>query len=159
MPSSVLDIELGDTTAGLFDVLNVSGNASLAGTVNILQSGGYVARVGDRFGILNAASVSGTFGAVISPAVYRVTPVYGASFVSLNADSLTLFPDTLLSSIQSFAALPNAGLGLGAKNFLGTNNAAQTASFFNALLESAPTAAIGLDDGGLLIQQSSDEDF
>lgn len=118
MPSSVLDIELGGATAGLFDVLNVSGNASLAGTVNILQSGGYVARAGDRFGILNAASVSGTFGAVISPAVYRVTPVYGASF-----------------------------------------DAAQTASFFNALLDSAPTAAIGLDDGGLLIQQSSDEAF
>lgn len=55
-------------------------------------------------------------------------------------------PDpTFLSSTQGFSPLPNTGSGSGANNNAGTNNDIPSPSTFNALLESAPSAAIGLD--------------
>ena len=58
-------------------------------------------------------------------------------------------PDpTLLSATLGFSPLPNTGSGSGANNSAGTNNDIQSPSTFNALLESAPSAAIGLDGFG-----------
>ena len=58
-------------------------------------------------------------------------------------------PDpTLLSATLGFSPLPNTGSNSGANNNAGTNNDIQSPSTFNALLESAPSAAIGLDGFG-----------
>jgi hypothetical protein len=60
-----LDIAIGGTTAGTkYDQLNVSGAASLKGTLNLSLIGGFVPTVGSTFEILNAGSVTGTFSTV-----------------------------------------------------------------------------------------------
>lgn len=140
---SVLDIELGGTSQGLFDVLNVNGTASLAGTVHALQFGGFVPNVGDSFTFLNASSVSGTFATVISPVAFRVTAGYGANFTTLTAVLATL-PPVDPSVFIDPSGFPNTGSPTGADNNAGTNTN-QSTTTFNALLETAPPAAIGGD--------------
>jgi autotransporter-associated beta strand protein len=56
---SMLNVELQGAATGSFDVVNVSGAASLAGNINIILLGGFVPTSGNVFPILNAASVSG----------------------------------------------------------------------------------------------------
>ena len=162
--SSVLNLELGGIAAGQFDMINVSGSATLGGTANTLQSGGFIANVGDTFTVLTANSVNGNFAAVNSPAAFTVMPVIGADNVSLSVASVTptMPPITqtqtdaaintalpsVFTSVLDVSALPNAGSPSGADNSAGSTSSAQTTSSFNALLEAAPTAAIGLESGG-----------
>lgn len=166
--TSVLDIDLGGTAPGLFDVINIEGSASLAGTVNALPSNGYVGSIGDNFKFLNAASVNGVFNTVNSPTAFTAMPRYGTSFAALTVSSLappprvmptpsirtlpqTPPPDpTLIASTLGFSPLPNTGSGSGANNAAGTNNLTSSSpSAFNALLEAAPSAAIGADGNNL----------
>jgi hypothetical protein len=87
--SGVLNIELGGPTAGSqFDQLNVTGNTSLGGTLNIslLPNLGHVCGV--SFPILNAGSVSGTFSSInglSQPGGMTITPTYSASRLTLTA--------------------------------------------------------------------------
>jgi len=161
--SSMLNLEFGGTAAGQFDTLAVSGSATLGGTANALQSDGFIANVGDSFTVLTANSVSGSFAAVNSPAAFTVMPVLGADTVSLSVASVTptMPPITqtqtdaainsalpsVFTSVLDVSALPNAGSPSGADNTAGSTSSTQTTSSFNALLEAAPTAAIGLDGG------------
>jgi hypothetical protein len=146
MPGSILDIELAGTAPTLFDVLNVSGSAAVAGTLNVLQFGNYVAAVGDSFAILNANSVSGTFGSVVSPGAFAVNTSYGAASITLSVPlSTTTLPPVDPSVFVDFSGLPNTGSGIGSENNAGTSSNTQTTTTFNALLESAPSAAIGID--------------
>jgi fibronectin-binding autotransporter adhesin len=62
--TSFLDIDLGGTTSGTFDVLNISGSASLHGTLNIAALTGFTPTVGEQFDILNYSSETGTFSTV-----------------------------------------------------------------------------------------------
>lgn len=57
----VLDIELAGTDDGEFDVLEVSGDAALDGTLEVSLLDGFVPEVGDRFVVLTAGAVSGGF--------------------------------------------------------------------------------------------------
>ena len=50
--SGVLDIKLGGTAAGQFDQLNVTGNATLAGTLAVSLVGGFTPQSGDSFQII-----------------------------------------------------------------------------------------------------------
>jgi hypothetical protein len=60
-----LNIAIGGTTAGTkYDQLNVTGAATLMGTLNLSLLNGFVPTVGSTFEILNASSVSGTFSTV-----------------------------------------------------------------------------------------------
>jgi hypothetical protein len=60
-----LDVTLGGTTAGTqYDQLNVSGTATLNGTLNVTLASGYKPAVGTQFDILNASSISGTFSTI-----------------------------------------------------------------------------------------------
>jgi hypothetical protein len=57
-----LDVTIGGKTAGTqYDQLNVTGTASLDGTLNITLAAGYTPKVGNTFDILNASSISGAF--------------------------------------------------------------------------------------------------
>ncbi|HET6426950.1 MAG TPA: PEP-CTERM sorting domain-containing protein, partial [Phycisphaerae bacterium] len=60
----VLAIELGGTEAGQFDVLNVTGDANLAGTLALGLIGGYDPNYGDSFQVLTAAAVIGVFDTI-----------------------------------------------------------------------------------------------
>jgi hypothetical protein len=61
----VLNIAIGGTTAGTqYDQLNVTGAATVNGTVNLSLISGFVPALGNTFDILTAGSVSGTFSTV-----------------------------------------------------------------------------------------------
>jgi hypothetical protein len=75
--SGVLNISIGGTTAGTkYDQLNITGSATLKGTLNLSLIKGYVPAVGNTFDILTASTVSGTFskvtGTSISPTEHFV---------------------------------------------------------------------------------------
>ena len=65
-----LKIELGGTTAGTqYDQVNVTGNLTLDGTLQVLLINGFVPHVGDIFHILNWGTLSGSFTALQFPAI------------------------------------------------------------------------------------------
>ena len=57
---ATLDIELGGSSPDLFDVLNITGTATLAGSMNISLINNFTPTPGDLFPILSAADVFGT---------------------------------------------------------------------------------------------------
>ena len=72
-----LAAELGGTTAGAnYDVLNVSGAATLNGTLSLALFGGYTGSVGDLYTLINAGRVSGVFSNIAVPAGYGFSETY-----------------------------------------------------------------------------------
>src|SRR5262249_7811576 len=58
-------IEIGGHTAGVdFDRIDVSGNAILAGTLDVTLTGGFTPALGDTFPFMTYGSRSGSFGIV-----------------------------------------------------------------------------------------------
>ena len=63
--SGTLRIEVAGASPGQYDVLAVSGRASLGGRLQLIRVGGFVLRVGDRISFLTAGGgISGTFANV-----------------------------------------------------------------------------------------------
>ncbi len=96
--TGTLAIELGDIgTPGVeYDLLAVSGNATMGGTLNIAAVNGLVLQAGQTFIIVTAGAVSGTFATVNWPAGVTGNVVYTATTVELNVISGTL-PLNLIS--------------------------------------------------------------
>ena len=66
--SNTLFIELGGLAAGTeFDVLEIGGQADLGGTLDVSLLGGFTPSAGDRFDVLTAALVQGTFDTKLLP--------------------------------------------------------------------------------------------
>jgi hypothetical protein len=87
--SGVLNIKIGGLTAGTqFDQLNITGSASLNGTLNVGLIDGFFPNMGDNFAILTFASESGNFttenGLILggSPS-RRFNPVFSATALTL----------------------------------------------------------------------------
>jgi hypothetical protein len=60
--AGAFDVDLGGATAGTqYDVLNISGTASLAGALNVDLISGFKPTVGETFDIMNYTSETGTF--------------------------------------------------------------------------------------------------
>jgi len=82
-PMGSLAIELGGPVVGQYDRLNITGDATLAGTVDVTLVGGYVPANGHFLTIMTAGSINGEFGALNGPTltplvmrlVYRPTSV------------------------------------------------------------------------------------
>ena len=64
-----LEIEIGGELAGEFDLLDISGDATLDGALDVQLIDGFTPSPGDSFEVLTAASVSGTFAAESLPAL------------------------------------------------------------------------------------------
>lgn len=111
-PSSTTAIELWGTTAGLFDVINVSGSASLAGALNATTGNGYVPGVGHALRFMTFASSTGNFGSTSLP-----------SGMSLSALTTALdllgpaVPSALPTGVSSSVNLLDTLLNLGAVSF------------------------------------------
>jgi hypothetical protein len=71
---ATLDIDLGGATAGLYDVLDVTGTAMLDGSLKISLAGGFTPTPGDLFPILNAADVFGTLALTGQSAGFWLLP-------------------------------------------------------------------------------------
>jgi T5SS/PEP-CTERM-associated repeat protein len=64
-PAGALVVEIGGTGPGTFDVLNVSGDVKLAGTLVLRFLGGYLPQPGDTFPFLTSKTIKGGFDAVV----------------------------------------------------------------------------------------------
>ena len=88
--TSVLDIELGGLTAGTeYDQLNVTGNATLNGSLKVRVANGFTPNEGDSFIILNTSgTVSSDFSSLdIQDGLYLT--------VVVNSNNVTLFVDSV----------------------------------------------------------------
>ncbi len=109
---STLFIELGGEAQGVtYDLLSITGNASLAGTLEVDLYGGYTPDVGDSFDILVTSWLTGEFDDLIGPAGWAWAVAYldldGNSFndtVRLTANAVPI-PPTLWLFTAAVAAL------------------------------------------------------
>jgi len=104
--TGILQIELAGITQGVsYDWLNVTGNASIAGTLQVSIPGGFLPNTADAFRFVTAGLArTGTFASVVPPAGYGGGAIYGNTFTDLgftqvplpvNAASLNTFSATL----------------------------------------------------------------
>lgn len=84
-PAATYRLELGGTQNGQYDRVVVAGNASLAGTLAVTLIDNFTPTLGDRFEVLEAASVVGTFDSVTGGAVggVELKPIYRNTGVTL----------------------------------------------------------------------------
>jgi len=103
-PVGTLFIELGGLAAGTdYDVLDISGNALLGGTLDVSLIGGFNPTLGDSFDILLANAVSGGFSNVILPTLaggLHFDVIYDTNKVTVSAvplpPAIWLFASSLL---------------------------------------------------------------
>jgi outer membrane autotransporter protein len=65
--NGTLLIGVGGTLPGQFSLLQVGGHASLGGTLQLMQLGGFQLHIGDKLTFLTAGSVSGSFSTIQNP--------------------------------------------------------------------------------------------
>lgn len=84
-PGGILTIDLGGDVSGKYGVLDVSGNASLGGIVDINAVNGFTPDAGDDFTFLLFGSDSGAFSAInfACPSQDTCTDVFGTGSLSL----------------------------------------------------------------------------
>lgn len=83
--AAVHNFEVAGTTAGAYDVLNVSGTATLNGTLNVTFINGYTKTTDQDIAIING-NIVGTFSTVNVPSSYQV--VYNSNNVVLRPVSI-----------------------------------------------------------------------
>ncbi|MDP1536103.1 MAG: filamentous hemagglutinin N-terminal domain-containing protein, partial [Burkholderiales bacterium] len=82
--ASTLNIELGGTTQGVnYDLLQVTGAATLDGTLNVSLFGGFTGTNGDLFDFMTYASRTGDFATINFPAGTSMTATPNAGFYQL----------------------------------------------------------------------------
>ena len=67
--NSAIRIDLAGSTAAQADQLNVTSALTLAGNLDVVDTGGYTPSVGDSFQVLKFGSVSGQFDSLTLPAL------------------------------------------------------------------------------------------
>ncbi len=130
--SGLLDVELNGTTAGTdYDVLNVTGNANLDGTLNVTETTSFI-NGGETFTIINAGNVSGNFTTINAPAGVTIGSQYNATDVTLSADGV--------SNIWQFAINDNWSNATAWSRGLPT-------AFHDVLIDQAGNLTITVDSG------------
>jgi hypothetical protein len=98
---SVLDIELGSPSS--FDVLNITGTASIGGTLDVLQYNGFVPTVNETFDILRSGGLSGTFSSDNSnPGGIAYTVAYTTTDAII---TITQVPEPSMLGLLSLSAM------------------------------------------------------
>jgi hypothetical protein len=82
--TGIINIELGGTTTDLIGQIQVSGNATLAGTLQVTLVNGFTPQAGNMFQVMTFASHTGTFTTVMGWDLPK-TVLYGALDVVLKA--------------------------------------------------------------------------
>jgi T5SS/PEP-CTERM-associated repeat protein len=111
--AGVLEIEFGGTTPGTgYDQLEVTGTASVGGTLHLDRITGYTPMIGEAYTLLTATSVTGTFSAIDQPedlafdlsyTSTEIVATVAAVNVSNDADPNAVLPQTF----ELQAAYPN----------------------------------------------------
>jgi len=84
--SGSVSLEIGGVDSGLSGRLDVSGTATLDGTLNLETVGGFIPTRGDSFQVLTFGSATRQFGRINSPALgnnNKFSPIYGATDLTL----------------------------------------------------------------------------
>jgi len=101
---ATLLVELGGTTAGTFDLLQVTGVASLAGNLQVNLVNGFAPTfIGQTFRFTTASTVSGTFGSISAN-----SPGFSPGF-TYAVDYGTNFADLRVTGLGVAVAVPEAG--------------------------------------------------
>src|SRR5207249_4586199 len=98
--SGTLSVKVGGTTAGSqYDQVNVSGTASLGGTLNVSLINGFGPSVPQTFSILAAPSVTGSFATTNLPSLDGV-PAFSVQTTSTNVKLIAAInaPDLAVAS-------------------------------------------------------------
>nr|WP_200589600.1 filamentous hemagglutinin N-terminal domain-containing protein [Noviherbaspirillum pedocola] len=128
-PGSITAIELGGTTPGSgYDVIHVSGNASLAGALNVSNYNGYAPAAGSSYSFLDYASVSGAFGSTNLPAGMAMTQY--AAYSQLVAGAAPIAPAAGTSAAPAAGAPATGAASAGAS----TSGATAAGTFAATLL-------------------------
>ena len=127
--SGTLRIEVAGRSSGQFDLLTVTGHASLAGTLQLVRVGGFKLRVGDRITFLTAGNgVSGTFDAVENDFATTGTILKGELLFLPNAVLLEL----IQGSFAEVAVTPNeVAVGKALDSAVGNPRASELIEFLN----------------------------
>ncbi len=93
-------LAIGGTGAGQYDSLNVSGHATLGGTLQLVPTNGFMPKPGDQLSVVTAlGGISGEFANVVNGfSVFRTELLYGSNSVILDFLSTLFIP---------FAKTPN----------------------------------------------------
>jgi hypothetical protein len=109
-----LRIELGGHNPGTnYDQLVVGGNASLAGTLELLLIKGFVPQPGDQFQILTCGSQTGAFSQINAPALSGavwVAHYTGTNVSAVLADQVKIAQPVLSGGLFSLSFNTTAGL-------------------------------------------------
>jgi hypothetical protein len=101
----VLQIELGGRNAqSEFDRLSVSGDVSLAGTLQISLINGFTPTLGDSFDILDWGTLSGTFSTLQLPALGNNLAWDTSQLYTSGVISVTTVPEPGAAALFAMAA-------------------------------------------------------
>ncbi len=85
----LLSIEIGGADAGTgYDQLQVSGAASIAGTLQVRLVNGFTPTVGQTYRIVNAGSVSGGFSSIVQPSQAGISVANDATGITVTITSV-----------------------------------------------------------------------
>src|SRR5260221_1269687 len=123
-------LAIGGSGVGQDDSLNVTGHATMAGTLQLVPNSGFVPKSGDKLSIVTAVGgVSGEFADVVNEfAVFRTALLYGSNSVIL---------DFLSTLFTPFAKTPNQIAVAGALDRVSTDP--RKSSLLNFLYREATT--------------------
>ena len=100
--SGTLGVDLGGTAAGAYDVLAVSGRATLDGTLQVALTQGFVPGAGAQFDVVRYATTTGDFAQTVQPNGQVLTALIGLASYQLqiaagnNTDPLLQPANTVL---------------------------------------------------------------
>jgi hypothetical protein len=84
--TGLLEIDLGGTHVGQYDVLDIEGKATLGGSLFVRAANGYVPRRGDDFKLVTYKSRVGTFEFLLPPPGFALDADYGRKVASFELD-------------------------------------------------------------------------
>ncbi|MFO0789588.1 MAG: aspartyl protease family protein [Pirellulales bacterium] len=88
-PIATVAFELGGSAAGLYDAINVTGSATLDGTLAVTLVNGFVPSVGNAFTLLTTTDdIGGTFSNLLLPAGFAWNVAYNSNSVVLSVTGI-----------------------------------------------------------------------
>ncbi|MEZ4697330.1 MAG: T9SS type A sorting domain-containing protein [Rhodothermales bacterium] len=101
----VLQIELGGTADGAYDVVAVSGDASLSGTIELSLINNFVPMVGDSFVVLTATGIVGTFDTIVFASDFIASVNVESNGVRVTVTSTVAREDDVITEIPETTTL------------------------------------------------------